>query len=67
MDKETLSNYGWIIVCVIIVAIMITLASPFGTYIKDAFVSLINGFGAKVATGTDNAVSVETFSVAAGE
>ena len=63
MDKETLSNYGWIIVCVIIIALMIVLATPFGTYIRNAFVSLINSFGDKVASGTNSAVSVDTFSV----
>ena len=63
MDKETLSNYGWIIVCVIIIALMIVLATPFGTYIKEALKSLINGFGAKVASGTSDAVAVESFTI----
>lgn len=34
MDKETLSNYGWIVICVLVLAVMIALATPFGTYIK---------------------------------
>ena len=30
MDKETLSNYGWIVICVLVLAVMIALATPFG-------------------------------------
>ena len=39
MDKETLSNYGWVVICVIVLAIMITLATPFGNEIKEAVVA----------------------------
>ena len=35
MDKETLSNYGWIVICVLVLSVMIALATPFGTYISD--------------------------------
>ena len=41
MDKETLSNYGWVVICVIVLAIMITLATPFGNEIKNAVVSAV--------------------------
>lgn len=34
MDKETLSNYGWIVIAVLVLSVMIALATPFGTYIK---------------------------------
>ena len=30
MDKETLSNYGWIVICVLVLAVMLALATPFG-------------------------------------
>ena len=43
MDKETLSNYGWIVICVLVLAVMIALATPFGEYIKDAVWSTTNG------------------------
>ena len=36
MDKETLSNYGWIVICVLVLAVMIALATPFGTFISEA-------------------------------
>lgn len=36
MDKETLSNYGWVVICVLVLVVMIALATPFGRYIADA-------------------------------
>ena len=36
MDKETLSNYGWIVICVLVLTVMIALATPFGTFVADA-------------------------------
>lgn len=58
MDKNTLSNYGWIIVTTIIIALMIVLATPFGSYIGDAFTSVVDGFSEKVAEGTNGAITV---------
>lgn len=47
MDKETLSNYGWIVICVMVIAVMIALASPFGTFVSNAVKSTTQGlFGA---------------------
>ena len=43
MDKNTLSNYGWIVTCVLALAVMIALATPFGTYVKDAVWSTTEG------------------------
>ena len=42
MDKETLSNYGWIVICVIVLAVMIALATPFAEEIREAFVNAVN-------------------------
>lgn len=58
MDKETLSNYGWIVICVLVLAVMIALASPFGEYISDAVKSTTEGLfdveqGALSAAGID--------------
>lgn len=47
MDKETLSNYGWVVICVLVLVVMIALATPFGRYIADAVKSTTQGlFGA---------------------
>ena len=45
MDKETLSNYGWIVICVLVLAVMIALATPFGNFIADGFKATFLGFG----------------------
>ena len=36
MDKETLSNYGWITIAILVLSVMIALSTPFGNYIKAA-------------------------------
>ncbi len=43
MDKETLSNYGWIVVCVMVLAVMIALATPFGSFIKSGVENTTQG------------------------
>ena len=43
MDKETLSNYGWIVICVLVLSVMIALATPFGGYISTAVKSTTQG------------------------
>lgn len=43
MDKETLSNYGWIVICVLVLAVMLALATPFGQFISDAVWNTANG------------------------
>lgn len=43
MDKETLSNYGWIVIAVLVLSVMIALATPFGNFIKDAVWSTTQG------------------------
>lgn len=43
MDKNTLSNYGWIVIAVLVLSVMIALATPFGEYIKDAVWSTTEG------------------------
>lgn len=37
MDKETLSNYGWIVVLVLVLAVLLAIATPFGNFIADGF------------------------------
>ena len=43
MDKETLSNYGWIVICVLVLAVMLALATPFGTFIQQGVQSAAQG------------------------
>ena len=43
MDKETLSNYGWIVICVLVLAVMIALATPFGSFISVAIKNTTSG------------------------
>ena len=43
MDKETLSNYGWIVICVLVLAVMIALATPFGSFVSQAVQSTTKG------------------------
>jgi hypothetical protein len=43
MDKETLSNYGWIVIAVLVLVVMIALATPFGSYISEAVQSTTKG------------------------
>ena len=44
MDKETLSNYGWIVICVLVLSVMIALATPFGSFVSKGVGNTLNGF-----------------------
>ena len=54
MDKSTLSNYGWLVIVTLILAIMLAFATPFGTYVGDGVVSVANGI-----VGTSNDATAE--------
>ena len=43
MDKETLSNYGWVVICVLVMVVMIALATPFGSFVSEAVQSTTKG------------------------
>lgn len=43
MDKETLSNYGWIVICILVLSVMIALATPFGKFIAVAVENTTQG------------------------
>ena len=43
MDKETLSNYGWIVICVLVLVVMIALATPFGRFVEQAVQNTAQG------------------------
>ena len=53
MDKETLSNYGWIVICVIVLAVMIALAPYFAETIKDAVVTAVKELVGQAQTALD--------------
>lgn len=44
MEKNTLSQYGWIVVLILILCILIGLASPFGLYIKNTALNATDSF-----------------------
>lgn len=54
MDKQTLSNYGWIVVLTLILAVLLALATPFGSFIAGAFKATYAGFGMV----TENALGI---------
>ena len=44
MDRETLSNYGWITIVTLVLAVMLALATPFGNYVGNGVVSIARGY-----------------------
>ena len=44
MDKNTLAQYGWVTICCVVVAVMLALATPFGTFIANGAKSTTEGF-----------------------
>lgn len=66
MDKNTLSNYGWIVVCVLVLSVMLALATPFGRFIATGFEATYTGF-AHVANGEDGNRILEAAGMSANE
>lgn len=44
MDKGTFASYGWIVITVIVIAIMIAFASPFGDFVVDGVKDAMTNF-----------------------
>jgi hypothetical protein len=44
MDKSTLSNYGWIVIVVLVLAVMLALATPFGSFVADGVSGTVTSF-----------------------
>ena len=57
MNKETFSRYGWIIIIVLILAVMITFAAPFGNAIALGVNNFVNGFGNAMNGNTGEVVA----------
>ena len=74
MDKETSSNYGWVVICVLVLVVMIALATPFGKFIAEAVkntakglfdvshAALENGLPADVTVATPADITYSTIS-----
>ena len=62
MDKETLSNYGWIVICVLVLAVMLALSSPFGSFVATGVKSTTQGLfdTNQKALNTTGLISVES-------
>lgn len=43
MDKNTLSNYGWILVSVMLMGVLMTFATPYGKYTMNNINYFVNG------------------------
>lgn len=52
MDRQTLSNYGWIVIVVLILAVMLAFATPFGKYIGTG----VSNLAMSMVGANDNAV-----------
>lgn len=52
MDRQTLSNYGWIVITVLILAVMLAFATPFGKYIGNG----VSNLAMSMAGANDNAM-----------
>jgi hypothetical protein len=57
MDKETLSNYGWVVICVLVLVVMIALATPFGKFIAEAVKGTTEGLFAASENALNNGLS----------
>ena len=44
MDKSTLSNYGWVVIVTLVLAVMLALATPFGSYVGKGASNVIKTF-----------------------
>lgn len=57
MDKETLSNYGWVVICVLVLVVMIALATPFGKFIAEAVKNTTKGLFDASANALNNGLN----------
>lgn len=54
MDKETLSHYGWIVVLILILSVMMALATPLGQFVANGFKSTYVGFTHTLSNAINN-------------
>ena len=56
MDKNTLSHYGWIVVLILILSVLLALATPFGLFAARGFESTYVAFSLGDYDGLGNAI-----------
>ena len=61
MDKETFSSYGWIVITVIVIAIMIAFATPFGKYVVEGVQEVLGKFADTASTAVPGNYSFVSF------
>ena len=44
MNRGTLSHYGWIVICVLVLATLLAFATPFGTFLADGFSATVASY-----------------------
>lgn len=44
MEKHSLSHYSWVIIVIVVLCILVSLATPFGIYIKDSTLNATESF-----------------------
>ena len=42
MDKETLSKYGWVVIVIIVLVILMSFAAPFGNYFSNSTMAILD-------------------------
>lgn len=52
--KDIFSEYGWMIIAVAIVIIVLLFTTPLGKAITDNISTIVNSFNTKVTTGINN-------------
>jgi len=62
MDRSTFSNYGWLIIAVVVVSIMIVLATPLGDGIKEGLYTATDSMNDRMSIVQDGQVSLEDHS-----
>ena len=59
MDKQTLSQYGWVVICILVLAVMIGMATPFGDAIKGSVNDTVTVMDGGASSALDDAFDGE--------
>jgi hypothetical protein len=63
MDKSTLSNYGWVVIVTLVLAVMLALATPFGEYVGKGAGEVLKSY----TQAGNNAVNPDNIETQSGE